>query len=270
MSLRYRLRIGWIGWWYRTVFSRLSGQRRIVAANLKRAFPKMDAKARKRLEKKILKNVGRNFGELVSLDQFLPTLDEIRIEGPGRDELFDAIENEEPLILVTGHVGNYVAGLHVLNCYGVEAGFLYRTRGSGFMDRKLDEILKRLGQKGFKISHRRRGRPNNNIRYFIEFMGEGNTAVMLADHRDRAGARLDFLGHTAPTSLTPAKLALKYDAHLIPVFVLRQPGGKSFRIWAEEPIEPSNPAEMMQVFNDLMSDLIREDPAQWSWTLRRW
>lgn len=264
------LKLHWIAWCYRAFFARLSGHREIIKANLARVYPDRSEAERARLLRRIIARQGRFYGEALTIEKLLPGLPEPEIDGPGREAFFAAVAAERPVILVTGHIGNYVMGLHVMTTQGLNAGFLYRTRGNALLDSSFDEMLGRLGQRGFKISHRSHHGYEGNLKDFIEFLSEGHVVVMLADHRDRSGMKLAFLGHRAPTSLTPAKLALAHDALLVPCFVLRAGRGSRFRVRLEAPIAPSKPGAMMKRFNDLVSELILSDPAQWSWTIRRW
>ncbi len=270
MSAIYRLRVNWTKWWYLRVFSHLSGQRRIVRCNLKRVYADAPQAERRQLEQQIIGNLGRYYGELLNLDRFLPTLDDLRAEGPGCERFFDLVARGEPVILISGHIGNYVAGMYVLAQYGVDAGFFYRQRGSGFLDKRFERVLAKLNQPGFKIGHRTQRKFQGNLKFFLEFLLEGNVAVMLADHRDKSGPKLQFLGRSAATALTPARIAIQQEVPLIPCFVLRQGSSGAFRVWIEEPLEFGEPEEMMQSFNDVISEIIAHDPAQWSWTIRRW
>lgn len=271
MSVVFRLRVLWIAWWYRAIFARLSGQRDIIRANLDRVFADESIRARRALERRILGNQARFYGEIMNAERFLPGLGRPEIEGPGQKPFFEAIEAGRPVILLTGHVGNYIVGLQMLTALGIRAGFLYRTRGNALLDSRFDRVLGQMRQVGFKIGHRKQRQYEGNLKDFITFLGEGHPVVMLGDHRDRRGARLRFLGlRKAPTSLTPAKLALAHDAPLIPCFVLRKGRRSRFCVRMAAPIPPGEPKKMMQAFNDVESDLIFEDPAQWSWTIRRW
>lgn len=270
-SAMFHLRVLWAAWWYRALFARLTGQRDIIRANLARVFPQESGRARRALERRILASQGRFYGEILSIERFLPAIGAPEIDGPGQAAFFEAVKARRPVILLTGHVGNYVAGLQMLTRLGIEAGFLYRTRGNLLLDMRFDRILRAVGQKGFKIGHRRHRGYEGNLKQFVTFLAEGRPVVMLGDHRDRKGARLRFLGQRkAPTSLTPARLALAHGAPLIPCFVLRQGRGCRFRVWMGAPIAPGDPRNMMQAFNDAESRVIFEDPAQWSWTIRRW
>jgi KDO2-lipid IV(A) lauroyltransferase len=270
MQAGFQLRSLWVAWWYRAVFARLSGQRDTIRANLARAFADKGAGERRSLERRVLRNQARFYGEILNFDRFLPLVGEPEIEGAGKAAFFEAVAAKRPVILVTGHVGNYVAGLAMLSKLGIEAGFLYRTRGTALLDSRFDDIIAQAGQRGFKISHRKFQGFEGNLKAFMAYLAAGNPVVMLADHRDRKGERLRFLGHRAPTSLTPAQLALKYDAPLIPCFVLREGRGSRFRVVMEAPIRHTRPTNMMRTFNDHLSALIEAEPAQWCWTIRRW
>jgi len=246
------------------------GQRKIIRNNLERVFPKRSLRQKRKLEHDIIRNLGRGYGELRVLDGFLQSLTISQIEGSGFDALLKAVEIKRPVILVSAHLSNYLVGLYVLKQYGLRVGVLYRTRGNSFLDRQLEQILNSFGQMGFKISHRKHRQYESNLLRFIDFLKAGNVVVMLADHRVKDGTKLDFLGHDAFTSLTPAKLALKYDAEIIPAYVLRKNDSHQFRFVVDCPIRHGDPAEMMQKFNDIVANVISKDPAQWSWTIRRW
>lgn len=270
MNAGLELRAIWVAWWYRALFARLSGQRDTIRANLAKAFPEKSERERRGLARRILSNQARFYGEILNFERFATVIGPPEIEGPGRAPFLEAVEARRPVILVTGHVGNYVAGLLMLRRLGITAGFLYRTRGNFLLDSRFDEILAATGQRGFKIAHRSQRGYEGNLRDFKKFLSEGHVAVMLADHRDRRGMKLRFLGGRAPTSLTPAKLALAHEALFIPCFVLREGRARRFRAQMGAPIPHGKPGAMMRAFNDALSAVILEEPQQWSWTIRRW
>ena len=265
------MRRAWVGLWYRLLFARLSGQSEITRSNLSSVFADQSALSRWWLAGRIKRAQGRFFGEVLNFERLLDVCPPPIIEGAGKEAFFDAVAAKRPVILLTGHIGNYALGLHFLKQEGVDAGFLYRTRGNMLLDSRFDGMLRLMGQKGFKIGHRSQSGYEGKLRDFIEFLGEGHVVVMLGDHRDRGGEKIRFLGRRAPTSLTPAKLARAQDALLIPCFVLREGSGIRFRAVLDAPIpHKGSLRSMMRVFNDRMSEIIREDPTQWSWTIRRW
>lgn len=271
MFLGFYMRRAWVGFWYRALFARLSGQRDTIRANLATAFPDMSPLRRLFLERRIKAAQGRFMGEMLNFELLLKLCPAPEITGPGREAFLEAVANRHPVLLLTGHIGNYALGLHFLKQMGIDAGFLYRTRGNMLLDDRFDSMLRLTGQQGFKISHRSQTGFQGKLKDFMGFLGEGHVAVMLGDHRDRGGEKIRFLGKRAPTSLTPAKLARTSGALLIPCFVLRQGKGLRFRAVLDTPIPHRGSTRgMMRAFNDRMTEVIRDDPVQWSWTVRRW
>ncbi|MEL7279402.1 MAG: lysophospholipid acyltransferase family protein [Pseudomonadota bacterium] len=264
------MRRAWVGLWYRLLFARLSGQAEITRRNVMAVYGDLSALRRWWILRRIKRAQGQFYGEVLNFERVLELCPRPVIEGPGREAFFTAVEEKRPVILLTGHIGNYALGLHFLKQEGIDAGFLYRTRGNILLDSRFDGMLRLTGQRGFKIGHRSQGGYEGKLKDFIEFLGEGHVTVMLGDHRDRAGEKIRFLGRRAPTSLTPAKLARAHDALLIPCFVMRD-RGLHFRAVLDAPIpHKGSLRSMMRMFNDRMTEIIQADPAQWSWTIRRW
>ena len=84
------------------------------------------------------------------------------------------------------------------------------------------------------------------------------------------GEPLKFFGKTAFTATSAAKMALKYNAILMPFFVVRKQRTSNFDLHFENPIEHSDPIRMTQEFNDRLESRIKDNLDQWLWTHKRW
>ena len=104
----------------------------------------------------------------------------------------------------------------------------------------------------------------------VRFLSSGGMLGVLTDVHTVGGTALDFVGHPAMTALSAAKLALKYDALLVPVYARRNPDGLTFDVEFESPIPHSDPETMTRALNDSISARIRATPGQWYWVHRRW
>ena len=102
----------------------------------------------------------------------------------------------------------------------------------------------------------------------IRFIRSGNAVAILLDQYVNDGAPLTFFGQTAPTSLSAAELALKYDALLVPGYGIRVAGG--FEVIVEASIPHSDPSTMTQAINDSLEGQVRQNMDQWLWIHRRW
>ena len=104
----------------------------------------------------------------------------------------------------------------------------------------------------------------------VKYLKMGNCIAILFDQVMGKGEPLKFFGKTAYTATSVAKLAIKYDAVLIPFFSERQSDGINFELFFENSIPHGEPTAMMQHLNDLLEKRIRNNMNQWLWTHKRW
>ena len=104
----------------------------------------------------------------------------------------------------------------------------------------------------------------------IQYLKMGNCIAILFDQVMGKGEPLKFFGKTAYTATSVAKLAIKYDAVLIPFFSERQSDGINFELFFDNSIQHSEPTAMTQQLNDLLEKRIRNNMSHWLWTHKRW
>ncbi|MBK5932779.1 lysophospholipid acyltransferase family protein, partial [Rhodovulum imhoffii] len=104
----------------------------------------------------------------------------------------------------------------------------------------------------------------------LRFLRSGGMLGIVIDQYMRHGAPLTFFGKTAPTALSAAQMALKYDALVVPIYGVRQSDGVSFEIVAEAPVPHGTAKEMTQALNDSLEAQVRRNMDQWLWIHRRW
>jgi KDO2-lipid IV(A) lauroyltransferase len=104
----------------------------------------------------------------------------------------------------------------------------------------------------------------------VRFVRAGGMVALGFDQYSYKGADLTFFGKPAPTILSPAEFALKYDAPLIPIHAIRQPDGLSFQVLVDAPIPQGTAPVMMQAANDRLEQMVRAHMGQWFWVHRRW
>ena len=104
----------------------------------------------------------------------------------------------------------------------------------------------------------------------VRHIKSGGVLGILTDLHAYGGARLNFFGKPAITSLVTAELALKFNAALIPVYAIRQENGLDFEVTVQAEIPHSDAETMTQAVNDGLESLVRENMHQWFWIHRRW
>ncbi|WP_299673588.1 lysophospholipid acyltransferase family protein [uncultured Roseobacter sp.] len=261
--LPYKTRVPVSGWVLSRIVGPLIGYRTRVRDNLSRIFPEMPLAEKEQLARAVPDHIGRTLAELFSPKDLIRTAAQTPVTGAGIDAVDAARDAGRPIILVSGHFGNYDIARSVLIQRGHKVGGLYRAMNyRGFNE----FYVSRISQVGTPLFLRgRRG-----MGEMVKFLKAGNAIALLIDQHMAAGAPLKFFGHTAYTALSAAELALRYDALLVPCYGVRQPDGLSFEMVLEAPVPHTTPEEMTQALNDSLEAQVRAHMAQWLWVHRRW
>ncbi len=263
LALPYAARVRFVGWLVQHVIGPLAGYRRPVMRNLDLIWPDLPKYRRDVIAGQCLNNVGRSFIENYSANDFPARMAGNNLQGPGMAALQDAKAKGRPVILVTGHFGNYEATRAALVAQGYDIGGLYRDMKNPYFNAHYVKTMEAFGGPVFP-----QGRKGTSG--FVRHLKDGGQLVLLFDQHVLLAPILDFLGQPARTALSAAELALRYDALLIPFYGIRQKDGLSFETVLEAPIPHSDPVTMTQALNDSLAARVREKPEQWFWVHRRW
>ncbi|MFZ1727314.1 MAG: lysophospholipid acyltransferase family protein [Albidovulum sp.] len=261
--LPYHRRIPVAGWVISRLVAPLAGYSRRVRDNLALICPDMPPAEVRRLMRAVPDNVGRTMVELYSGREFTDRVKDLPLTGPGADALERAHREGRPVILATGHFGNYDVARAALIARGYRIGALYKPMNNPLFNAHYLAAISTIGTPLFP-------RGNRGLGEMVRFLKSGGMLGLLMDQHMAHGAPVKFFGETAYTATSAADLALKYGAELIPVYGIRQPDGLSFAIVAEAPIAPSDPLTMTQAINDSLEAQVRRNMDQWFWIHRRW
>jgi len=259
--LPYPARLAVIAWAMARIFAPIAGYDRRVRDNLAHVLPGLPQREVRRLMVAVPANTGRMLGELAAGKPFIDRIASTPMTGPGLGALDAAHAAGRPIVVVSGHFGNFDAARCALAQRGHRIGALYRPVDDPALDRVFHTALSRIAAPVFP-----RGR--KGLGQMVKFLRAGNAVAILPDQYVHGGAPLRFFGRPAPTSLSAAELALKYDALLVPVYGIRR--GRGFDIVAEDPIAHGTPEAMTQAINDSLEARVRADMDQWLWIHRRW
>lgn len=262
--LPYRLRIPAMGWFFAHVLGPLAGWRGRIRDNLAKARPDLSPAEVRRLCRAVPDNAGRALAEIYSGEEFTTRIHQADpLAGPGLPALEQAADAGRPVILAVAHFGNYDAMRAALTGRGWPVGALYRPMNNEAFNRHYIPAMQAIAQPMFP-----RGRAG--LAAMLRFLRGGGWMALGYDQYDGHGAELRFFGLPTKTVLTPAELAIRYDALLVPIAAIRQPDGLGFVVEAAAPIPHSDPETMMQALNDQLETLVRAHMEQWFWVHRRW
>ncbi|MCE6961312.1 lysophospholipid acyltransferase family protein [Cereibacter sphaeroides] len=263
LLLPYEWRVPLCGWVMSRLIAPLAGWDRRVRDNLARVMPDLPEAEVRRLMRRVPDNVGRSVIESYSGREFVERAARHPVGGPGLATLEAAHAEGRPVVLVTGHFGNYDASRAALMARGFRIGGLYRPMNNRYFNEHYVRAMAAIGEPIFP-------RGKQGLAGMLRHLRGGGMLGLLIDVHMRDGAVLQFFGQPAKTALSAAELALKYDAPLVPVYAIRAANGLDFTIRVGEPIPRGTPAEMTQALNDSLEEIVRDHMDQWFWIHRRW
>lgn len=261
--LPYSWRVQFFGWITSRIIAPIAGYDRRIRENLNSILPDLDPKEVDRIVRAVPNNVGRNLIEMYSGQQFIDRAARFEPKGEGLAAIAQAKAEGKPVVIVTGHFGNYLAARANLIQRGYRIAGLYRPMENPYFNDHYVAAMETIGKPMF-------ARGNRGLGEMIRYLRNGGFLGLLIDQRMVQGARLSFFGHQALTALSAAEMALKYDALLVPIYAIRRENGLDFDIVVERPIPHSTPEEMTQALNDSLEALVRKHMDQWFWIHRRW
>ena len=260
--LPYPARVRAFGAFSRTVLGPLAMNRRI-RRNLAHVWPDLPPDQVRRLCHEVADNFGRSFIELHSPRTLSARSAPLPILGPGLAAIEAARDSGRPVILATAHYGNYDAWRSALIARGFPVGALYMPMKNPAANRRYVATISQIGTPLFP-------RSGEGMADMIRFLRAGGMLGIVTDHYMPNGEVMDFLGKPAWTATSTAKMAVKYDALLVPIYATRNADGLSFTIETEAPIPHGDPLTMTRALNASVEARIRARPGQWFWLHRRW
>ncbi len=250
------------GWLMTRVVAPIGGYRGRIRDNLNLIFPDLSEAEVWRLVHDVPDNLGRTLIELYSARDFIARIADEPLTGAGVDALAEAHAAGRPVLLVTGHIGNYDAIRAALILRGYRVGGLYRPMGNPFFNEHYVAAISAIGRPLFP-----RGR--KGLTDMVRFLRGGGMLGVVLDQHMEEGELLIFMGHPARTALSSAELALRYGALVVPTYGIRRPDG-GFDLIIEAPVPHGTAQEMTQRLNDSLEAQVRAHMDQWLWTHRRW
>lgn len=177
---------------------------------------------------------------------------------------------DRPLLLVTGHFGNWELGGYVLGLLGFTTHAIARPLDNRFLDDYLRSFRERTGQ-------RLLAKKGDFDRMQAILAGGGVLATLADQDAGQRGLFVDFFGRPASTHKAVAILALQYRTPLVVLGVIRLPGELRYRIVIDDVIEPAEyegrpdgVRALTQRFTAGLERLVRQAPTQYFWLHRRW
>jgi len=175
-----------------------------------------------------------------------------------------------PCVIVTAHQSNWEVVCSAMARMKIPNASLYSPPTNPLLDHLLMEQRRALNCELLPREHA--------TRKLVQAFKRGRTAAMVMDRRvSEGGAPIQFFGHKKPSTLLPARLALKFGCDLVPVQIVRRKNARFHAIF-HPPVKPINAGddETMQAINmtqqvhQQFEAWIRQVPEDWFCSKRIW
>jgi KDO2-lipid IV(A) lauroyltransferase len=189
---------------------------------------------------------------------------------PQMEELVKWLLSGRPVLIVTGHFGNWEMGGYVLGLLGFTAHAVARQLDNPYLDDYLRRFREGTGQK-LLAKH-------GDFTKMQLILEKGGIIATLADQD--AGPRglfVDFFGRPASTHKAIALLALEHHVQLIVVGCRKIQEPMNYELLIEDSILPEEyegradgVTAMTQRFTSALERIVSTAPEQYFWLHRRW
>jgi Kdo2-lipid IVA lauroyltransferase/acyltransferase len=246
-----------------------SAKATMVKDNLHIAFPSLDAAEIDDLARRTWRSIGLVFGEYPHLDRIARVNDNPRLQLVDHCNLDVYRRRERQAIFFGAHLSNWEIMALAIAREGVPLLALHAPLQNPHLGKLLDRAREQLGCRMLA-----RG---ESMRALIHQVREGGSLGLLLDLSMKDGALVPFFGHPMRTSLTPARMALRYGCDIVPVRTERLAEAR-FRVTAYPPVvldpgiddEEERAIAITRQLNAMMEQWIREQPDEWMCANRRW
>lgn len=243
----------------------------VLTENLRLAFPEQSDLERKQLIRRMWEHVFLlGYEILLTARKVHETNWRDYVRLCGHEEPLRKLLEGRPLILVTGHFGNFEIGGYVVSLLGVPLCSIARPIDNPFLDRYLRRLRSGAGQ--ILI-------PKHGASDAVDHAArQGKTIAVLADQSaGPKGCFVDFFGHKASTFKAVAVLCLLHQAPLAVCHARRTSELFRFNLRVTGFFDPRvdqfpkhDVTAITQWFTSLLEAAIREAPQQYWWLHRRW
>jgi len=239
--------------------------RRRALDHLALAYPELSETERRRLARGCFRHLGTVLGECLHLFHRDCAFVGSVVDVEGWEEIEKVRTAERPLVLFTGHCGNWELLGAAVNCRGVGMAVVARPLDEPRQQRMLAGLRERFGTPTIA-----RG-SEGAARQLLGTLRRGGALGMLIDQDTKVeGVWVPFFGRPAFTPIGAAKIALKQKAAVVPVFIERLPGGRHL-VRFQPPLDlPDDAEEATAVMTAKIEEQVRRLPEQWVWMHRRW
>jgi len=245
--------------------------RRTGQRNLELAFPEKTEEERRAILLGCFRSLGRELGFFSKFSTASPEKLRSYFNTTGLERLERAKTESHGLILFTAHLGAWELTSFGLSLIGHPVSFLVRRLDNPKVEHIVDRARTRFGNRTIdKLSA---------AREMVKILRSAEVLGLLIDLNtlDEEAIFVDFFGVPASTNFMVAKLALRNNTQIVPIFAPWDETQKKYSLVIEPVIHPEVTGDeeadirrLTTVLSQVVEGAIRRFPDQWLWIHRRW
>lgn len=193
----------------------------------------------------------------------------------GMENIEEAFRRGRGIIAITAHYGNWDLAGATLATMGLPLNAVAEIFEPPKMDQLINGTRRRQGMNIIPTD-------TNSLKELFRALRRNEIIFLLFDNPEageEGGVPVQFFGETAYVPGGPAALALKTKAAIVIGYGIRKPDGKTFRAFAEPPIEyerlitGDKERDIQAITQEIVRQweaIIRRDPEQWYMFREMW
>jgi KDO2-lipid IV(A) lauroyltransferase len=236
--------------------------------NLETAFPQHDPAEIRRLVRGVFRHLGAAFAELAKMGEIWDQR-ALRLEFTTSPAAAEYLAEDRATVWVTAHVGAWQLTNLVSKQLAIQLSTVYAEESNPVLQELLYSLRENFGASLIPT--------HAGLRPLIRELNAGHSVGLATDTRPDSGELMPFFGVDAVVNTTPAALALRTGAAMLPIRCRRMRPG-FYRVEIGDPIvsrlsgagREEDARDMTAQVLTLYEAWIRETPDQWICLKRRW
>ncbi|MCF7912343.1 MAG: hypothetical protein K9M99_07435 [Candidatus Cloacimonetes bacterium] len=247
------------------LFTLVQFRRKTAENNLKMVFPEMSQPESKRILKAMYKNMG-----LMAVESYLEKAEKVfeKLEFVGWEEVEKIRAKGKGVIIASGHLGNFEMSGRLM-AHQAPLCVIVKKQSNPYFDRYTNTL--RLKENCEPVQ------PGNALKPILRKLKQNGLVVVMVDQNARyQGYQLKFLGHTASTHISAAKIAIRTQTPVIIAGITRGENGYPLLKYSETIYTSeyennlAGHIALMQRILDGFGKLVIASPEHWFWVHNRW
>lgn len=248
----------------------------VAQANIRQAFgDKYDDRQIDAIIHQMWVHLFRLVGEIIHLPRKLRLNNVVEVlEFRNKPEVLRAMCSDRPVLLLSGHYGNWEMAISVFGLFGFRMGLVARELDNPYLNQWFLKFRKYTGHRPIP--------KKGGYDLITEMLSRRGNLAMLADQdAGPSGVFVDFFGRAASTHKSIALLAIEYKALICVGYARRLKttlanGWPQYELGCEEVIDPLDfeGADAVRAITErytlALERAIRRSPEQYFWVHRRW